>query len=123
MICDEDMRQRVDGEVTAIRRFFEDAYQHDRDNIDKNWPKLIFDKYYNPSKYKKETVEEKKTLLSLYEYYLEMHPLSDIRIRNNRVVMRVLERYELFSLPSGRELQRMWRKDWKWFLEYRQQCG
>lgn len=90
------MRQRVDGEVTAIRRFFEDAYQLDRDNIDKNWPKLILDKYYNPSKYKKETVEEKKTLLSLYEYYLEMHPLSDIRIRNNRVVMRVLERYEFF---------------------------
>lgn len=96
MICDEGMRQHVDGEVKAIRRFFEDAYQHDRDNIDKNWPKLILDKYYNPSKYKKETVEEKKTLLSLYEYYLEMHPLSDIRIRNNKVVMRVLQRYELF---------------------------
>ena len=96
MVCDEEMRQQVDSEVTAIRRFFEDAYQHDRDNIDKNWPKLILDKYYNPSKYKKETVEEKKTLLSLYDYYLEMHPLSDIRIRNNRVVMRVLQRYELF---------------------------
>lgn len=93
MVCDEEMRQQVDSEVTAIRRFFEDAYQHDRDNIDKNWPKLILDKYYNPSKYKKETVEEKKTLLSLYDYYLEMHPLSDIRIRNNRVVMRVLQRY------------------------------
>lgn len=96
MVCDEEMRQQVDSEVTAIRRFFEDAYQHDRDNIDKNWPKLILDKYYNPSKYKQETVEEKKTLLSLYDYYLEMHPLSDIRIRNNRVVMRVLQRYELF---------------------------
>lgn len=96
MVCDEEMRQMVDTEVTAIRRFFEDAYQHDRDNIDKNWPKLILDKYYNPSKYKQETVEEKKTLLSLYDYYLEMHPLSDIRIRNNRVVMRVLQRYELF---------------------------
>lgn len=96
MVCDEEMRQMVDTEVTAIRRFFEDAYQHDRDNIDKNWPKLILDKYYNPLKYKQETVEEKKTLLSLYDYYLEMHPLSDIRIRNNRVVMRVLQRYELF---------------------------
>lgn len=64
IVCDEDMRQHVDGEVKAIRRFFEDAYQHDRDNIDKNWPKLILDKYYNPSKYKKETVDEKKTLLS-----------------------------------------------------------
>ena len=41
MVCDEEMRQMVDTEVTAIRRFFEDAYQHDRDNIDKNWPKLI----------------------------------------------------------------------------------
>ncbi len=39
---------------------------------------------------------ERNTLPSLYDYYLEMHPLSDIRKRNNRVVMRVLQRYELF---------------------------
>lgn len=96
MVCNEEMRQQVDGEIKSIRRFFEDAYQHDRDNIDKEWPKKILDKYYNPNKYKKETVEEKKTLLSLYDYYLEMHPLSAIRIRNNKVVERVLQRYELF---------------------------
>lgn len=96
MVCNEEMRQQVDGEVKAIRRHFEDAYQHDRDDIDKEWPKKILDKYYNPNKYKKETVEEKKTLLSLYDYYLDMHPLSGIRIRNNKVVMRMLQRYELF---------------------------
>lgn len=57
MVCNEEMRQQVDGEVKAIRRHFEDAYQHDRDDIDKEWPKKILDKYYNPNKYKKETVE------------------------------------------------------------------
>lgn len=36
MVCDEEMRQQIDSEVTVTSRFFEDAYQHDRDNIDKN---------------------------------------------------------------------------------------
>lgn len=74
----------------------------DRIVIDKDWVETTLDKFYNPDKYK--TPEKNKNLevVPMYEYYLEMHPLSEVRQRNNRVIIRALRRYEKYIRKTKR---------------------
>jgi len=97
VVCDEKMRQHVDGEVKNLRRFIEDGYEKERNLIDAEWPNNIVDRYYHPEDYIEESVEERHyTLLELFDIFLDKHKLSEVRKKNFRVIKRVLQRYELF---------------------------
>ena len=64
---------------------------------------MTLDKFYNPDKYKKDPEENKNLeVVPMYEYYLEMHPLSEVRKKNNRVIIRALKRYELYIRKTKR---------------------
>ena len=97
VVCDEKMRQHVDGEVKKLRRFIEDGYEKERNLVDAEWPNNIVDRYYHPEDYIEESIEERHyTLLELFDIFLDKHKLSDVRKKNFRVIKRVLQRYELF---------------------------
>lgn len=97
VVCDEKMRQHVDGEVKNLRRFIEDGYEKERNLIDAEWPNNIVDRYYHPEDYIEESIEERHyTLLELFDIFLDKHKLSEVRKKNFRVIKRVLQRYELF---------------------------
>jgi site-specific recombinase XerD len=97
VVCDEKMRQHVDGEVKKLRRFIEDGYEKERNLVDAEWPNNIVDRYYHPEDYIEESVEERHyTLLELFDFFLDKHKLSEVRKKNFRVIKRVLQRYELF---------------------------
>lgn len=97
VVCDEKMRQHVDGEVKKLRRFIEDGYEKERNLVDAEWPNNIVDRYYHPEDYIEESVEERHyTLLELFDIFLDKHKLSEVRKKNFRVIKRVLQRYELF---------------------------
>ena len=70
VVCDEKMRQHVDGEVKNLRRFIEDGYEKERNLIDAEWPNNIVDRYYHPEDYIEESVEERHyTLLELFDIF------------------------------------------------------
>jgi site-specific recombinase XerD len=97
VVCDEKMRQHVDGEVKKLRRFIEDGYEKERNLVDAEWPNNIVDRYYHPEDYIEESIEERHyTLLELFDIFLDKHKLSEVRKKNFRVIKRVLQRYELF---------------------------
>ena len=67
-------------------------------------PTLI-DKYHHPNRYKTEeeiAAETKPTLLDLFAEFLVKHKLSEVRIKNFRVVQRALARYELYVKATKR---------------------
>ena len=97
VVCDEKMRQHVDGEVKKLRRFIEDGYEKERNLVDAEWPNNIVDRYYHPEDYIEESIEERHyTLLELFDIFLDKHKLLEVRKKNFRVIKRVLQRYELF---------------------------
>ena len=97
VVCDEKMRQHVDGEVKKLRRLIEDGYEKERNLVDAEWPNNIVDRYYHPEDYIEESIEERHyTLLELFDIFLDKHKLSEVRKKNFRVIKRVLQRYELF---------------------------
>lgn len=98
VVCDEAMRQHVDGEVKKLRRFIEDGYEKERNSVDAEWPNNIVARYYHPEDFVEEVEEEEKhyMLLELFDLFLWKHKMSDVRKKNFMVIKRVLQRYELF---------------------------
>ena len=101
VVCDEKMRQHVDGEAGLHLRLREQAVltslEKERNLVDAEWPNNIVDRYYHPEDYIEESIEERHyTLLELFDIFLDKHKLSEVRKKNFRVIKRVLQRYELF---------------------------
>ena len=103
IVIDKDDKARIDGAANDIVTFINKEYAGTTELIDKNWVEMTLDKFYNPDKYKKD-LEKNKNLevVPMYEYYLEMHPLSEVRKKNNRVIIRALKRYELYIRKTKR---------------------
>lgn len=102
IVIDKDEKAKIDGAANDIVTFINKEYAEATELIDKDWVELTLDKFYNPDKYK--VPEENKNLevIPMYEYYLEMHPLSEVRQRNNRVIIRALRRYEMYIRKTKR---------------------
>lgn len=97
VVCDNKVRLKIDKELRDLKTSIEAAYAEEQGPIDKEWVKLHMDMFYHPDKYvRPEKKAKKKELIPMFDHYLEMHPLSEIRIRNNRVVERMMQRYEYF---------------------------
>jgi site-specific recombinase XerD len=103
IVIDKDDKAKIDGAANDIVTFINKEDAGTTELIDKNWVEMTLDKFYNPDKYKKD-LEKNKNLevVPMYEYYLEMHPLSEVRKKNNRVIIRALKRYELYIRKTKR---------------------
>src|SRR5574344_123475 len=103
IVCDEELRTKINEELRNIRTFIDKLYLQDKEIIDKTWLKTTVDKYYHPEKYY--TPEElgiKPTFCELFDQFLEEHPLSEVRKKNFRVIKRAIMRYELYIRKKKR---------------------
>ena len=103
IVIDKDDKAKIDGAANDIVTFINKEYAEATELIDKDWVEMTLDKYYNPDKYKKAPEENKDLeVIPMYEYYLEIHPLSEVRKKNNKVIIRALKRYELYIRKTKR---------------------
>ena len=102
VICDKEYRASIEEEISKLLTFLNNEYVKAEEPIDKEWVETTIDKYYNPDKYKAPEEDKRMEVIPMYEYFLEMHPLSEVRKRNNRVVIRALRRYEAYIKMAKR---------------------
>jgi hypothetical protein len=89
-------KARIDGEADNLVTFINNEYAEEKNPIDKDWIEMVIDKFYHPEKYEVESKKTNLDLLPMFDYYMEMHPISEVRKKNYRVVRRILARYELY---------------------------
>ena len=76
-----------------VEKITETLKTADKSNSD--WLKLVIDKYNFPEKYApKVDIVVKQSFFDAFEEFLDKHPLSEVRKKNYRVVVRALKRYE-----------------------------
>lgn len=105
VVCDDELRSFYNDEVRKIKSYLEKEYQSNEEELTKDWLKIALDKYYNPKKYYTEeeiVAESKPTLVELFDLFLAKHKLSQVRANNYRVIMRGLQRYELYVRATKR---------------------
>lgn len=83
------------GEISSlIQKSFNEL---DKENISKDWLKLIVDRYNYPEKYlSQKEISKNKTFFVLFDEFLQKRKLSDVREKNYLVLKRALQRFELF---------------------------
>jgi len=98
VICSDEIRAFINEEVRNIKTFIEKEYQVvKKEDVNKEWLKLALDKYYHPEKhFIPEDVVVKPSIEQLFDEFLLKHKLSEVRIKNFKVVKRGLLRYELY---------------------------
>jgi site-specific recombinase XerD len=70
----------------------------DLDRSNSDWLNDCVDQYHKRGKYTPiEKDEQKQTFFEAFEEFLEKHKLSDVRKKNFRVIIRALQRYELYT--------------------------
>ena len=102
IVIDKDEKAKIDGAANDIVTFINKEYAEATELIDKDWVETTLDKFYNPDKYIAPEENKNLEVIPMYEYYLEMHPLSEVRQRNNRVIIRALRRYEMYIRKTKR---------------------
>lgn len=103
VVCDEKFRTQVNEQLRLMRSFVEKLYVNEKEEKAKDWLKVAIDKYFNPQKYRKvEDEAPEMTFGQLFDLFLEKHPLSEVRKKNFKVVIRTILRYELFVRKTKR---------------------
>ena len=95
IVIDKMDKAKINGEANNLVTFINNEYANEKGPIDKDWIEMVIDKFYHPEKYVVETKRTNLELLPMFDYYMEMHPLSEVRKKNYRVVRRILARYEV----------------------------
>ena len=98
----EEKKLALNNEVQNIINLISQEYTPEADS---EWLSTLIDKYHHPNRYKTEeeiAAETKPTLLDLFAEFLVKHKLSEVRIKNFRVVQRALARYELYVRATKR---------------------
>jgi len=97
IVCSDELRSYINDETRKLKSILEKEFQSTKEEIGKEWLKQTLDKYYNPTKYiPKEELIVKPSFEQLFNEFLIKHKLSDVRIKNFKVVRRALLRYELY---------------------------
>jgi len=96
IVIDKMDKARIDGEANNLVTFINNEYAKEKSPIDKDWIEMVIDKFYHPEKYEVKSKKTNLDLLPMFDYYMEMHPISEVRKKNYRVVRRILARYELY---------------------------
>ena len=105
VVCDDELRSFYNDETRKIKSYLEKEYQSNKEELTKDWLKVALDKYYNPKKYYTEeeiAAEYKPPLTELFDEFLTKHKLSEVRVKNYRVIKRGIQRYELYTRVTKR---------------------
>ena len=87
--------------LSEINTIISDALKStDLDRKNSDWLKDCIDKYYQRGKYTPVEPEQKQSFFDAFDEFLTKHPLSDVRKKNFRVVVRALRRYELYTCKT-----------------------
>jgi site-specific recombinase XerD len=91
-----DQSEKLKTITTFVQTAFNDA---DKNTIAPDWLKDCIDCYYQRGKYTPivEDTEYKQSFFDAFNEFLEKRKLSDVRKKNFRVVVRALQRYELYT--------------------------
>lgn len=88
-----EAKNRIEDLKRTIMESYEAA---DKDNVTGDWLTIIIDKFHHPEKYQpKETI--KPTFFVLFDEFLTVKKLSEVRKRNFRVIYRALQRFEMYQ--------------------------
>jgi integrase len=87
--------EKLNSLITVIQTTFNEI--KDKNKISSDWLKNCIDAFYQRGKYTPVEPEQKQTFFDAFDEFLVKHPLSDVRKKNFRVVIRVLRRYELYT--------------------------
>ena len=75
----------------------------DLDRSNSDWLNDCVDQYHKRGKYTPiETDEQKQTFFETFDEFLEKRKLSDVRKKNFRVIVRALQRYELYTQKTAK---------------------
>jgi len=92
-LIDEEERRFIDKSISDRKDCIKEVYLRKGKNLNSEELEIGIDKYLYPDKYQK----VKNTFFETFEEFLQKHPLSDVRCKNYRVVLRALQRFELYS--------------------------
>jgi len=87
-----DKSERLNTIVSAVQTLFNAT---DKATITPDWLKTTIDKHNFPEKY--DTTPKDQTFFESFNEFLQKRPLSDVRKKNFRVIVRALQRYELYA--------------------------
>ncbi|MFI3294180.1 MAG: site-specific integrase [Rikenellaceae bacterium] len=103
IVCNEEFRSTINDGVRSLKSYIEKEYRANEEPVEKGWLKETLDKYYNPKKYlPEEPVAQSMYVTDLYSEFLRKHKVSDIRLKNYRVIDRSIKRYEIFVRKTQR---------------------
>jgi hypothetical protein len=95
VIFDADERLRISREVADRKALLLQTYNAipDKSDLTSEWLEAELDKRLHPEKY--DTGERPQTFFETFDEFLQKRKLSEVRIKNFRVIKRALQRYEL----------------------------
>ena len=102
VIFDADERLRISREVADRKALLLQIYNDapDKNGLTSEWLEVELDKHQHPEKY--DTGERPQTFFEIFDEFLQKRKLSEVRIKNFRVIKRALQRFELYTRRSKR---------------------
>ncbi len=96
VLYNEHKRAEFDKDITKHKTYIIDEYNKvtDKESLSSEWMDQIFDKFYNPEKFKSQSDK------GFFEYlndFIETRKISEGRKRSLRVVLRTLKRFEKYK--------------------------
>ncbi|MEG1955938.1 MAG: site-specific integrase [Mucinivorans sp.] len=98
----EDEKLKLNNDIRNIVSTITQTYTSDADS---EWLSETIERYHHPQRFKTEeeiAAESKLRVIPLFEEFLSKHKLSQVRANNYRVIMRGLQRYELYVRATKR---------------------
>ena len=98
----EDEKLKLNNDIRNIVSTITQTYTNDADS---EWLSETIERYHHPQRFKTEeeiATETKQQVRPLFEEFLQKHKLSQVRANNYRVILRGLQRYELYVRASKR---------------------
>ena len=92
-LIDEQLRKDIDRTISERKDLIKTIYLNTGKSLTSDKLETEIDKCLHPEDYK----TPRKTFFETFEEFLQKHPLSDVRRKNYRVVLRALQRFELYT--------------------------
>lgn len=92
----------MDETLSNLKKHIIESFeQSDKSQLSKDWLTLCIDKFKYPDKY----IIQSSDFFDAYDDFLKRRNLSSMRLRMNKVVYRLLKRFELFKRKSSAEFR------------------
>ena len=95
----EDKRYHTEAKnrIEDLKRYIMETYEvADKDTVTGDWLTTVIDRFNHPEKYQPKE-EIKPTFFALFDNFLTVKKLSEVRKKNFRVIYRALQRFEMYQ--------------------------